>query len=362
MAWNGILGHDDVVAQFRRVLQRGRLGSSFLFVGPEGIGKRRFALGLAQALLCSVRDESLMDPCGTCPTCVQVRALTHPDLDYVCKPEDKAYLPVELLVGERETRGREGLCYRLSMKPFMGGRKVAIIDDADYLNAEGANSLLKTLEEPPPRSMLILIGTSPAKQLPTIRSRCQIIRFRPLDSSIVSKILLDNGLVDRIEDAQRLAQLSEGSVRRATELADPGLWKLRQTVWKALGQPQIDCLGLSAEILRFAEQSGRDGAARRESLRQAIGAATEYYQRLLRSACSVSLQDDALEAIRSDSMKEWPHQDFPQKAKILVQCIERCLDAAGHVDRNVYPAILIECWLDDLASLWLVARGGGKSV
>ncbi len=169
-----------MVEQFRRALARGRLASSFLFAGPEGIGKRTFALKLAQAMLCTTRPEETLDPCGTCPSCVQVAAGTHPDLHLVGKPEDKSFIPLELLIGDREHRRREGLCHNIGLKPYLGGRKIAMIDDADYLNAEGANSLLKTLEEPPPRSVLILIGTSPAKQLPTIRSRCQLIRFRPL--------------------------------------------------------------------------------------------------------------------------------------------------------------------------------------
>jgi len=348
MAWQGVLGHDDVVARFRRALQRGRLASSFLFVGPDGIGKRRFAFGLAQALLCSTRPETLMDPCGICPTCVQVRGLTHPDLDYVCKPEDKSFLPLELLVGEKDKRGKEGLCHRLSMKPFMGGRKVAIIDDADYLNPEGANSLLKTLEEPPPRSVLILIGTSPAKQLPTIRSRCQIIRFQPLDTSIVSKILVDNGLVESPEDAQRVAQQSGGSVRRATELTDQSLWGIRNTIWEGLSQPQIDCVGLSAEILRFAEETGREGPARRERLRQAIGAATEFYEHVLRRTCSIP----SSEVLYPLPIGQGTDRFGPAEAGIVARCLERCLDAAEQVDRHAYPATLIECWLDDLAAQW----------
>ena len=124
--------------------------------------------------------EAALDPCETCPSCTMVLAGTHPDLDVVGKPADKAFLPLELFIGDREHRRQEGLCHNISLKPFMGGRKIAVIDDADFLNAEGANCLLKTLEEPPPQSVLILIGTSPAKQLPTIRSRCQLVRFRPL--------------------------------------------------------------------------------------------------------------------------------------------------------------------------------------
>ena len=163
MSWQGILGHDAVAEQFRRALARGRLASSFLFVGPSGIGKRTFALKLAQALLCSRRPEAELAPCGECSSCIQLLAGTHPDLLQVARPKDKSFLPLELLIGDKEHRMRQGLCHDIALKPFMGGRRVAILNDADYLNAEGANSLLKTLEEPPPRSVLILIALAPAR-------------------------------------------------------------------------------------------------------------------------------------------------------------------------------------------------------
>ncbi len=294
----------------------------------------------------------LMDPCGTCPACVQVRNLTHPDLDFVCRPEDKSFLPLELLIGDKEKRGKEGLCHRLSMKPFMGGRKIAIIDDADYLNPEGANSLLKTLEEPPPRSVLILIGTSPAKQLPTIRSRCQLIRFQPLEASIVRKILLDNGLVEKVDDAERLAKQSGGSVRRAIELMDESLWGIRERIMEGLIQPEIDCVGLSAEILRFAEQAGREGATRRERLRQAIGAAAEFYETLLRRRYLETSTDGNLP---DESHPRWGGS-VSVDSDTLARCLERCLDVAEYVERNAYPATLVECWLDDLAAQWTAGQ------
>jgi len=234
MAWHGIYGHDDVVERFRLALGRGRLASSFLFVGLEGIGKRSFALKLAQALLCRTRPEQAMDPCGECPACVQVAAATHPDLELVAKPKDKSFLPLELLIGDKEHRMRRGLCHGIALKPFMGGRKIAIIDDADYLNEEGANSLLKTLEEPPPRSVLILIGTSPAKQLPTIRSRCQLIRFRPLDAQIVTRLLVEHGSVETEAEARRLSSHCGGSLHFVPS-STPS-WRSRS--WPAGGWPR----------------------------------------------------------------------------------------------------------------------------
>ena len=167
-----------------------------------------------------------MAPCGTCEDCVQVDANTHPDLLQVSKPADRAFIPVELLIGERERQMREGLCHDISLRPYSGRRKIAILDDADALNTEGANSLLKTLEEPPPDSLLILIGTNLQRQLPTIRSRCQAIIFRPLNTEQLASLLLRNQ-VTTIDSAQELASMSGGSLTEACLMADPELHEFR---------------------------------------------------------------------------------------------------------------------------------------
>lgn len=140
----GIRGHDAVVEQFRRSLQQGRLATTFLFVGPEGVGKRTFAKQLAKSMLCSTRDESELNPCCQCPECLQVDSDTHPDLQLIRKPDERAFIPVETFIGDREHRMRAGLCHFISLTPSSGKRRIAIIDDADWLNQEGANSLLKT--------------------------------------------------------------------------------------------------------------------------------------------------------------------------------------------------------------------------
>jgi len=345
MSWHGILGHDDVVEQYRRALKRGRLASSFLFAGPEGVGKRAFALKLAQALLCRTRPEAALEPCETCPSCAQVAAGTHPDLAVVERPKDRAFIPLELLIGDKEHRGREGLCHHLALKPYMGGRKAAVIDDADYLNPEGANCLLKTLEEPPPRSVLILIGTSPAKQLPTIRSRCQLIRFRALQPEVVAELLVSRGLVPDAADARRMAEHAEGSVQRALELAQPELWEFRQTLYGHLARPVLDSVQTARDVAAFVEEAGKQPAARRRRLRQLVGFAADFYRQLLRAEADAGPPADAelstyvSQAVRSSSA------DFEQTAARL----QRCLDAGEQIDRNANQSTLIEAWLDDLA-------------
>lgn len=347
MSWHGIQGHDEIVEQFRNILQSQRLASTYLFVGPAGVGKRTFALKLAQALLCQNRSEELLDPCDTCAACKQVLASTHPDLIQVGKPKEKSFIPVDTFIGTREKRNRQGLCHEISLKPFMGGRKIAIIDDADYLNEEGANCLLKTLEEPPPKSLLILIGTSAEKQLPTIRSRCQTIRFRRLSIQTVAELLLaGTDVITRVEDpqeAQRLASHSGGSLEQALALADPELWTFRGQLISHLAEPQLESVRVARMVQGFVEEAGREAPARRARCRQVIRFAVDFYRQLVRASCGMPPNEDLeLNAVVNKASAAGLNNDQ------ALACLDRSLKALETIDRNVHLTTLIECWLDDL--------------
>jgi len=356
--WQGIEGHDAVVARFRRALERRRLASTFLFVGPPGIGKRSFALALAKSLLCERRDEALLDPCGTCPSCVQVDARTHPDIHVVQKPEGKSEIPVALFIGPRENRMREGFCFEIGLKPFAAGRKVGLIEDSDFLNEEGANALLKTLEEPPPRSVIILIGTSETKQLPTIRSRAQLVRFEPLSQETVARLLVEKQLVADAAEAQRLAAFSEGSLSRAIELSDPELWRFREELLTRLAAEPIESYRFAPSVVAFVDAAGKEAPPRRARARLLIGFAIGFYRRLLyRQAAAGEAVSRAGDRIAGDDTAErqvsaaLKAQTDPEATAAR---IERSLEALSHIDRNANQATLLEAWLDDLR----LARSG----
>jgi DNA polymerase-3 subunit delta' len=319
--WYDIEGHDDIAERFRLTLRRNRLASTYLFVGPAGIGKRRFAEQLAHSVLCGAKGDDLLGICGRCESCRLARAGNHPDLLAVGLPDGKSTLPLELFLGDRDHRHQTGLCHHLSLKPFLGDRRVAIIDDADHFSQESANCLLKTLEEPPPHSLLILVGTSPSRQLPTIRSRSQLVRFSPLANEIVERLLTAEEIVATADEAARLASISEGSLARARELADPELWQFRDHLVAWLEDASTDPARTTKAVLQFVDAAGKEASARRGRLRTVLGFAVEHYRDRMRSEFRIR----------------------------HVERLDRCLLALEYVDRNANQASLVYWWVGEIA-------------
>ena len=322
MPWLSLRGHDRVVDSIRRAMQGGRLPHAFLFVGPEGIGKLTFALRLAQALLCERVPEAELAPCGVCPGCVQVLGGTHPDLLRVARPEDKHELPIRVI---------RDLCLDLGLKPARGGRKVAIVDDADDMNDEAANAFLKTLEEPPDRSALILIGTSAELQLDTIISRCRVVRFDPLPAAELASVLVEQGVVDDIKNADRLAALGEGSVARARGLSDPTLADFRRGLFNEIAAPNgFDAPALAQRVDAFIKSAGKESAPQRERARLVIG-------ELVRLFRGTFWHASGLQPPTPDPHDRKAIAALAQRVdtEAVLALTDRCLEADYHVRRKL---------------------------
>lgn len=351
MVWEELVGHADRISQFERILAGDRLAHAYLFVGPSGIGKRTFALRLAQCLLCRNRRPTELDACGHCPPCAQVQALTHPDLFLVGCPEGKRELILDVFLGPKEQRGKAGLCYDLSRSPMAGGRKIAIIDDANLMNEASGNALLKTLEEPPPASVLILVATTMDGILPTIRSRCQIVRFDPLSADDVALLLLKNGVVDDPQSARETAILSEGSLALAAQLANPELRALRQLLYDGLSAKVIDSNTLSSRVLEAVESGGSDPGAQRQWANGVVRFCVEFYGNLLselRADRSVqraaAIPQVAQLADRLDAASD-------ETAEVVCELLERSLDAETHLEQNTGITLCLETLLNELGRI-----------
>jgi DNA polymerase-3 subunit delta' len=360
MSWNEIVGHERQVERFRRAAQRGRLAGTYLFVGRNGIGKKTFALKLAQSLLCERYEESLLNPCGACRACQQVNAMSHPDLLFVNKPKDKNEIPSRLLVGEDDTRGKEGLCRDIQLKPFCGGKKVAIIDDADDLNATGANCLLKTLEEPPPNSILILISTNSLLHLPTLVSRSQIVRFDPLSieqvESILARMEFERGEISIAE----IAAYSHGSVQTALEFAEPSCFRMRQRLIGQLSTRAPAENGFSAELQKFIEGVSTDAARRRQMATALADDGIEFFATVMRSAIefeprlnyapSRSTGAPLLELSRRTI--ENARTDRISLARMIGNAIHRTQRFQDQISANANLGNILPSWLIDLGKIF----------
>ncbi|WP_164104133.1 DNA polymerase III subunit [Candidatus Laterigemmans baculatus] len=331
LAENLWIGHHRQREWFRNAIRSGRLGSTFLFVGPEGIGKRTFALQLAKTLLCERSEPAELAPCGDCSACRQVAAGTHPDVLQVRKPDDRSYIPVEILIGPREARMREGLCHDIRLRPMSGERRIAILDDADVLNAEGANCLLKTLEEPPPRAVIILIGTSLQRQLPTIRSRCQVVRFDPPPRDEAVEILRLHAAAAEVSEEQLRAALdaADGELSRAATLLSEESRHFQQTLHAVLGDGLPSAVELAKLVGGYVDAAGSDAPPRRQRMRQVSELAADHFRRRLRAAATSGTLSG------------------PSVAEDLYR-LNRSLEMRYQIDRNANQATLIEAWADDL--------------
>jgi DNA polymerase-3 subunit delta' len=217
MALRDIIGQDKAVNILLRTIQRGRLPSSYLFAGESGIGKKFTAVNLAKAVNCLKMNSEYtppspplakggyggVDACDECASCKKIDAGVHPDFLFIS--------PVAGQIRIEEIRAINNI---LSLKPFEGREKVVIIDEADTMNPFASNAFLKTLEEPPKDSLIILVSSNPDRLPDTVRSRCSRVNFTPLSYQLCKKVIeavnSQKGAKKTDEELSTLVRLSMG--------------------------------------------------------------------------------------------------------------------------------------------------------
>ena len=211
--WN-MLGHEWAVDMLHQHAARGDVRHAYLFCGPPGLGRRTLALRLAQALNCT-RPISAGIPCGQCRDCKQIAAMQHPDMN-VIEPTDKELNPDPS--GIIRVEQIRNLQKTFNLKPYQSKYRVALFLRFEKANDNAANALLKTLEEAPAHAILLLTADNPEQLLPTIVSRCEILRLRPLSVSAIEADLLERGVDE--ERARLLSHISGGRPGYARKLID----------------------------------------------------------------------------------------------------------------------------------------------
>ncbi len=206
MSFSSVRGQDKAVEILKDEIKKGRISHAYLFSGQSGLGKKKLALEFAKAVFCSKKE---LDSCDSCISCRKVDHSNHPDLKIIARAEDKSAISIDQI---RELKKE------IAYKPYESERKIYIIEDADLMTKEAANSLLKTLEEPPEFATIILLAEDAGKLLPTIVSRCQEVKLTDVSAELIEDILLKKGLSHN--KAEILSYLAEGSQGRAVKFAE----------------------------------------------------------------------------------------------------------------------------------------------
>ncbi|HEY6215121.1 MAG TPA: DNA polymerase III subunit delta' [Pyrinomonadaceae bacterium] len=294
-----LTGNERVKASLKRMLVTDRLPGALLFVGEEGIGKKRFALEVARALNCRTPKDH--EACGVCSSCTRIVKLNYPqrdDADEWAQIIWTDHPDVGLVVAPKRVLRVEQMRQiekEANFRPFEGKARVFLVDEADKLNDASANALLKVLEEPPRTSHLILITARPAMLLPTILSRCQMIRFSPLTPGEIETHLTKNKLADN-KTARVRARAASGSIGRALSGDLVTFTSQRKAMLKVL-----NALVLSqdrAQLLRAAEQLNE--AQYKDEFEERL----DVLETLIRDAWMLSLGVNSEQLVNEDLLAE----------------------------------------------------------
>jgi len=320
-----MIGHEWAVDMLKKHVANETTRHAYLFAGPPGVGRRTLALRFAQALNCQT-PVSAGIPCGTCRDCKQIEAMQHADLTIIQAEAEGGTLKVDQIRAARRA---------LTLKPYMAKYRVSIFLQFQEANDSASNALLKTLEEAPSYAVLILTADNPEQLLPTIVSRCEVLRLRPLKIEEIQKALENRGLEN--SRAKLIAHISGGRMGYANRLIEnDALLEIREERLNEL----LTLLPASrVEKFAYADKLSRD----KDSMRQAILFWLSYWRDvMLRTA---QAESPLVNVDRNVEIEDLASRMDLASARLVVSGLENTLEK---MDRNVNSRMLAEVLLLDL--------------
>lgn len=368
-------GQPAALARLQLMIRHDRLHHCLIFHGPEGVGKAGVAADFVRTLLCERPvgrpnrevglpllgdDAALRDACGECPSCRQAEAGTHPDVHVVLREAGKSTLSVKVI--------NDKFLEKAHVKSHSGRLKAFLVPEADRIAEAGWNKLLKTLEEPPPQTLAILIAPSLDSILPTILSRAQVLRFGPLPAEFVERLLVQRHQLPAGE-AAFLARFTGGSPGEALRRARTGLYKFKtELVSRLAGLGEADVFAVADRLLDTARGEGKSAEDAEETADDDPGdegpapaaPAGEAVRTALRGLLSVAaaFYRDVLLAGAGADPSLWTNADQPAEvrkaaARMPPAAVQRAIRALAAADvqiaGNVLPGLAVEAALGELA-------------
>ncbi|KFA94298.1 DNA polymerase III subunit delta' [Archangium violaceum] len=338
MTLASVVGQPRAIDALLAALRGGSVHHAYLFAGPEGVGKELAAVGLAQALTC---PEKPNEGCGSCSSCTRISKGAHPDVSWLMPDAQRVERGLAGRSDIQGTPSREirveqirGLLERITLRGLESRRKVAIVVDAHMMNPQAQNAFLKTLEEPPSDTTLILLASAPDKMLPTIRSRCSKVHFGPLPVALIAERLQKERKLDA-QTAELAAVMAGGSLGRALALDLDALAARKDVIsgFESLKPGEVGAM------LRWAETFG----ASREEAEQALSILSMWTR-------DVSLAKVGVERLANQDMLELAQEVAARTHETVLHRRHALLEKtkATIVERNASPRLQLERMLIEL--------------
>ncbi len=332
MPFRDILGHRPVVGLLTRAIARGTVPPTLLFDGPAGVGKWQVAQAVAAVVNClaplPASEETGIDACGTCKSCDRIARGVHVDV-IALEPDDKASIKIDPVRDVLE---------RCNFRPFEGKRRFVLIRDAETLEPQAQNALLKSLEEPSPSTVFILVTSVSGVLLQTVRSRCMRLRFGRLTELEVAQVLARDYAVAP-DEARAAAALADGSISRALAQSSEELAEVRQAAQAFLAQ----IVG-SDDVRQKLDVAKLLIGAKPERTRDEVAIVLRAAQSMLRDVEVLHARADPRLLANpdlQDSLSRLTRTAGGDRTRQAFQSVDRALFA---LDRNAGPKVVAE-WL-----------------
>ncbi len=344
-----LLGQPRAATFLRGVVASGRIGTAYLFTGPSGVGKGTAALAFARALLCAQPTD---DACGECPSCVKTASLQHPDLKFLF-PVSGEERELDTTVGETLQAMREDplfvfnyekaasirlsltreLLRELAFQPFEAARRVVVVRDADRMREDQYSAMLKAIEEPGAQTVWVLTTSRPARLPATIHSRCQQVRFVPLEETMVLEFLEKSAGVSS-KDSRLLAAFAGGSLGRALVLRDSEPARTRDEAL-ALLEPALS--GNAAGLWKAVQAFSNYGRTGRETMRRMIEFHALWLRDLLRVRSGLG-SEHLMNADREPELRRQAEKVDAREVRRRLMVLEEALQS---IESNVTPDLTL---------------------